>query len=82
MLLMVNQHDAIVVIGLVLVDYQRMFGYPLVDTCPVDEETGELLLVFTIVTDNGGLFWLLNFELFILCHLELWHVCMKVRSPG
>ena len=55
---------------------------PLVDQCPIDEETGELLPVVTIVTDNGGPFRSLNFELFIMGHPELRHVRTKVRSPG
>ena len=55
---------------------------PLVDQCPIDEETGELLPVVTIVTDNGGPFRSLNFELFIMAHPELRHVRTRVRSPG
>ena len=39
-----------------LADYEAMFGHPLVEACPVDPETGELLPVVTIVTDNGGPF--------------------------
>lgn len=59
-----------------------MFGHPFVDTCPIDEDTGVLLPVVTIVTDNGGLFRSLNFELFIMGHPELRHVRTRVRSPG
>ena len=77
-----NQHDAITAIELALADYERMFGHPLVDTCPVNEDTGELLPVLTIVTDNGGPFRSLNFELFIMRHPELRHVRTRVRSPG
>lgn len=69
-------------IELALADHERMFGHPLVDTCPVNEDTGELLPVLTIVTDNGGPFRSLNFELFIMRHPELRHVRMPVRSPG
>lgn len=77
-----NQYDAIAAIELALADYQDMFGHPLADQCPIDEETGELLPVVTIVTDNGGPFWSLNFELFMLRHPELRHVRTKVKSPG
>ena len=38
-----NQHDAIDAVELALVDYEAMFGHRLVDLCPVDEDTGELL---------------------------------------
>jgi len=48
----------------------------------VDEDTGELLPVLTIVTDNGGPFRSLNFELFIMRHPELRHVRTRVKSPG
>jgi integrase family protein len=76
-----NQHDAITAIELVLADYERMFGHPLVDTCPVNEDTGVLLPVVTIVTDKGGPFRSLNFELFIMGHPELRHVRTRVRAP-
>ena len=77
-----NQHDAIDAIELALTDYQTMFGHPLADACEVDGATGELLPVVTIVTDNGGPFRSLNFELFIMAHPELRHVRTRVRSPG
>lgn len=77
-----NQHDAITAIELVLAEYERLFGQPLVDRCQVDEDTGELLPVVTIVTDNGGPFRSLNFELFILRHPEMRHVRTRVKSPG
>ena len=77
-----NQHDAIDAIQLALSDYEVMFGHPLVDACEVDEATGELLPVVTIVTDNGGPFRSLNFELFITQHPELRHVRTRVKSPG
>src|SRR5215207_8100308 len=51
-----NQHDAIDAIELALADYEAMFGHPMVGDCPVDLQTGELLPVVTIVTDNGGPF--------------------------
>lgn len=77
-----NQYDAIAAVELALTDYETMFGRPLVDTCPVDPETGEVLPVLTIVTDNGGPFRSLNFELFIMAHPELRHVRTRVKSPG
>jgi len=77
-----NQHDAIAAIELALADYERMFGYPLIDACAVDPETGEMLPAVTIVTDNGGPFRSLNFQLFITTHPELRHVRTKVRTPG
>ena len=76
-----NQHDAITAVELVLVDYERMFGHPLADICPVNEDTGVLLPVLTIVTDKGGPFRSLNFELFIMGHPELRHVRTRVRKP-
>ena len=51
-----------------------MFGHPMVDDCPVDVETGEILPVVTIVTDNGGPFRSFRFEAFIELHPELAHV--------
>ncbi|WP_246840059.1 integrase core domain-containing protein [Auritidibacter sp. NML130574] len=77
-----NQHDAIAAVELALEDYKTMFGHPLIDACPVDEDTGELLPAVTIVTDNGGPFRSLNFELFITSHPELRHVRTRVKSPG
>lgn len=77
-----NQHDAIAAIELALADYEAMFGHPLVDRCQIDEATGELLSALTIVTDNGGPFRSLNFELFIMRHPELGHVRTRVKSPG
>ena len=58
-----NQHDAIARSNSAVVDYERMFWHPLADTCPINENTGKLLPVVTIVTDNGGTFRSLNFEL-------------------
>ena len=46
-----NQFDAIDAVELALAEYQRLFGRPLVDSCPVDIETGEILPVVTVVTD-------------------------------
>lgn len=77
-----NQHDAIAAIELALADYEQIFGHPLVEQCPLDPETGELLPVVTVVSDNGGPFRSLNFELFIMRHPELRHVRTRVKSPG
>ena len=52
------------------------------EDCPVNPETGELLPVVTIVTDNGGPFRSFRFEAFIELHPELAHVRTRVRSPG
>ena len=48
----------------------------------VDPETGELLPVVTIVTDNGGPFRSFRFESFIAAHPELHHVRTRVKTPG
>lgn len=77
-----NQHDAIDAVELALTDYQAMFGHPLSEKCPVDPDTGELLPVVTIVTDNGGPFRSFRFEAFIAAHPELAHVRTRVRTPG
>ncbi len=77
-----NQHDAIDAIELALADYEAMFGHRLVDDCPVDEQTGELLPVVTVVTDNGGPFRSFRFEAFITGHPEVRHVRTRVRTPG
>ncbi len=59
-----------------------MFGHPMVEDCPVDVETGELLPVVTIVTDNGGPFRSSRFEAFIELHPGLAHVRTPVKSRG
>ena len=77
-----NQHDAIDAVELALADYEQLFGHPLADLCDVDDQTGELLPVVTIVTDNGGTFRSFRFEAFIAAHPELAHVRTRVKSPG
>ena len=77
-----NQHDAIAAVELALAEYEAIFGHPLRDLCEIDEETGELLPVVTIVTDNGGPFRSLNFQIFIASHPELRHVRTRKNSPG
>jgi len=51
-------------------------------TAASDVETGEILPVVTIVTDNGGPFRSFRFEAFIELHPELHHVRTRVRTPG
>ncbi|MGH3750316.1 MAG: transposase [Micromonosporaceae bacterium] len=77
-----NQHDAIAAIELALAEHEQLFARPLVDECPVDPETGELLPVVTIVTDNGGPFRSARFAAFIARRPELRHVRTRVRTPG
>ncbi|MGH9251768.1 MAG: integrase core domain-containing protein, partial [Acidimicrobiales bacterium] len=77
-----NQHDAIAAVELALADFETMFGHPLADLCPLDEATGEVGPVVTIVTDNGGPFRSFRFESFIASHPELAHVRTRVRTPG
>lgn len=77
-----NQHDAVDAVELALAEFEALFGHPLLDDCPVDPVTGELLPVVTIVTDNGGPFRSFRFAAFIEGHPELRHVRTRVRSPG
>ena len=74
-----NMHDAF---ELALAQAEMLAEHPLIDDCQIDEETGELLPVVTIVTDNGGSFRSATFELFIMRHPELRHVRTRVRPPG
>jgi len=76
-----NQFDAIDAVELALADYQALFGRPLRDLCGVDDTTGDLLPVVTIVSDNGGPFRSFRFEAFIELHPELRHVRTRVRTP-
>jgi transposase InsO family protein len=76
-----NQYDAIDAVELALADYQELFGHRLRDQCQVDLQTGELLPVVTIVTDNGGPFRSFRFEAFIELHPELHHVRTRVKTP-
>ncbi|MHB1173263.1 MAG: transposase [Lacisediminihabitans sp.] len=77
-----NQHDAIDAIELALAETEQLLGHPLIDLAVADPDTGELLPVVTIVTDNGGPFRSFRFESFITAHPELQHVRTKVRTPG
>ena len=65
-----------------LAEYQQLFGPQLVDACPTDPDTAELLPAVTIVTDNGGPFRFLNFELFITSHPELRHARNRMKTSG
>ena len=76
-----NQHDTITAIKLAPADHEPMFEHPLIDTCPANENTGELLPVLTIVTDNDGPLQSLNFKLSIMRHPELRHVRTRARTP-
>ena len=78
----VNQFDAIEAVELTLADYETLFGRRLVNQCPIDLDTDELLAVVTLVTDNGGRFRSFRFEAFIAGHPELHHVRTRVKSPG
>ncbi len=76
-----NQFDAIDAVELALADYEALFGHSMVQDCRVNVETGEILPMVTIVTDNGGPFRSLRFEAFIAAHDELHHVRTRVRTP-
>lgn len=77
-----NMHDAVAAVALALTEAEALIGHPLIDDCEIDEETGEVLPVLTIVTDNGGPFRSFTFEAFIARHPELKHVRTRVRTPG
>jgi hypothetical protein len=77
-----NQHDAIDAIELALADYDAIFGHPPADECKIGPDTGELLPMVTIVTDNGGPFCSFRFEGFIELHPELHHVEPGCAHPG
>ena len=77
-----NMHDAVTAVELALAEAEELIGHPLIDDCQVDEATGELLPVLTIVTDNGGPFRSFTFEAFIATHPEIRHVRTRVRTPG
>jgi transposase InsO family protein len=77
-----NQHDAIAAVQAALVEAERLAGTRLIDLAPVDQDTGEITPLVTIVTDNGGPFRSFRFEAFIATHPELRHVRTRVRTPG
>ena len=77
-----NKHDAVAAVELALAEAEALIGRPLIDDCEVDEATGELVPVLTIVTDNGGPFRSFTFEAFIATRPEIRHVRTRVRTPG
>jgi len=77
-----NHRDTIEAAELALAASEVLFGHLLVDGCPVDVETGEILPVVTLVTDNGGPFRAFRFATFISQRPELRHVRARVKSPG
>jgi len=77
-----NQHDAVAAVELALAEFEAMFAHPLADLCELDEQTGQIKPVVTIVTDNGGPFRSFRFEAFITAHPELAHVRTRVKTPG
>lgn len=77
-----NQFDAIDAVQLALAEYEALFGHPMIEDCAVDPETGQLLPVVTLVTDNGGPFRSVRFQAFIAGRPELAHVRTRVNSPG
>lgn len=58
----------------------EFLGYSLIDDCQIDEHTGEILPVLTIVTDNGGPFRSFTFEAFIATRPERRHVARGFRT--
>ena len=42
---MANQFDVVASVKLDLADCRRLFGHPLVDQCPIDLDTGDVLPV-------------------------------------
>lgn len=77
-----NMHDAVTAVEKALAEAGTPLGHPLIDDAPVDPETGEIVPMLTIVTDNGGPFRSATFELFIMRHPELKHLRTRVRTPG
>lgn len=77
-----NMHDAVAAVELALAEAAEILGHPLADLVTVDPDSGEVIPVVTIVTDNGGPFRSFTFEAFIASHPELTHVRTRVRTPG
>jgi putative transposase len=77
-----NMHDAVTAVELAVAEAEQILGHPLIDDATVDLETGTIVPVVTIVTDNGGPFRSFNFEALITAHPELRHVRTRVRTPG
>lgn len=77
-----NMHDAVEAVELALAEAAEILGHPISDLVTVDPDTGEVIAVVTIVTDNGGPFRSFTFEAFIASRPELAHVRTRVRTPG
>lgn len=77
-----NMHDAIAAIEKALAESEVLLWAPLAEHARVDPETGEVLPLVTIVTDNGGPFRSFTFEAFTAAHPELDHVRTKARARG
>lgn len=77
-----NMHDAVAAVKLALTEAETLLVHPLIDDCVIGEQTGEIIPVLTIVTDNGGPFRTFAFEAFIATHPEPRHVRTRVRTPG
>ena len=77
-----NMYDAVEAVEKALAQTERLLGHPLIDDAVVDPDTGEIVPVVTIVTDNGGPLRVFTFEAFITAHPELRHVRTRVRTPG
>ena len=75
-------HDAVTAVELALAEAEQLLGHPLIDDVNIDPDTGEIVPVVTIVTDNGGPFRSFTFEALITAHPELRHVRTRVRTPG
>lgn len=77
-----NKYDAVDAVEKALAETEQQLGRPLRDLAIVDPDTGDLIPVVTIVTDNGGPFRSFTFEAFMTTHPELRHVRTRVRTPG
>jgi len=59
-----------------------LLGHPLIDDALIDPETGEIVPVVTIVTDNGSPFRSFTFEALIAAQPELRHVRTDSEPPA
>lgn len=76
-----NKCAAVAAVEKALAECEILLGHPLIDDAPVDPETGEIVPILTIVTDNGGPFRSFTFEAFIATHPETRHVRTRVKTP-
>lgn len=77
-----NKYDAIEAVENALAEAEDLLGHRLIDDAPVDPETGLVIPILTIVTDNGGPFRSFAFQAFIATHPEIRHVRTRAYSPG